>query len=72
MGQIRHDGSNLITTTVVLKINGLAGCQWLTPVILATWEAEIGKTTVEVSPGKYFLRPPHLQNNQSKMDWSCG
>jgi hypothetical protein len=23
------------------------------------------------SPGKYFQRP-HLQNNQSKVDWSCG
>jgi hypothetical protein len=22
--------------------------------------------------GKKFVRPPHLHNNQSKMDWRCG
>jgi hypothetical protein len=26
----------------------------------------------EVSSGKYFVRTPHLQNNQSKVDWRCG
>jgi hypothetical protein len=28
----------------------------------------------EVSPGKYFTRPPlpHFQNNQDKMDWRYG
>jgi hypothetical protein len=35
-------------------------------------EAEIGGLWFEASQGKYFLRPPHLQTNQSKMDWGCG
>jgi hypothetical protein len=34
------------------------------PVILVTWEAEIGKIPV------WGQRPP-FQNNQSKMDWEC-
>jgi hypothetical protein len=29
----------------------VAGGQWLTPVILATWEAEIGRISVLWSPG---------------------
>jgi hypothetical protein len=28
------------------KKEGIAGCWWITPVILATWEIEIGKTAV--------------------------
>jgi hypothetical protein len=30
-----------------------------------------GGLQFETSPGKYFTRP-HLQNNQSKVDWRCG
>jgi hypothetical protein len=36
-----------------------------TPVILATWEAEIRRIMVKASPGKQFLRP-QLQNNRAK------
>jgi hypothetical protein len=46
-------------------------CCWvlvLTPVILATWEAEI---TVQGQP-RQSSGNPHLHNNQSKMDWRCG
>jgi hypothetical protein len=43
-----------------------------TSVILATWEAEIGKTMVQGQPRKIIWETPHLQNNQSKMDWRCG
>jgi hypothetical protein len=39
-------------------------------VTLAIWEAEIRKTVLKASPGKYFVRA-YLQNNQSKMDWRC-
>jgi hypothetical protein len=33
------------------------GAGWLMPVIPATWEAEIGRITVEASPGKKLQRP---------------
>jgi hypothetical protein len=45
------------------------------PVILDIWEAEIQKLSNEASPGKQLVRPsplPHIQNNQSKMEWRCG
>jgi hypothetical protein len=35
-----------------------AGLQWLTPVILATWETGIEEIKVEASPGKEFARFP--------------
>jgi hypothetical protein len=41
---------------------------WLTPAMLATWETGIRRTMVQ---GKQFARP-HLQNNQSKLDWRRG
>jgi hypothetical protein len=41
------------------------GGQWLMLVILATQEAEIRRVVVQCQP------EPHLQNNQSKIDWRC-
>jgi hypothetical protein len=44
------------------------------PVILATWRLRLegsGRSWFKVSLGKQFARP-HLQNNQSKMDWRHG
>jgi hypothetical protein len=35
----------------------MVGLWWLTPVILAAQEAEIGGSQLEVSPGKPFVRP---------------
>jgi hypothetical protein len=40
------------------KRSMLAGYQWLTPVILATWEAGSGGLLVMASLGKQFERPP--------------
>jgi hypothetical protein len=40
-------------------------CQWLVPVILATWESEIGRIRVLGQSRQMFTRP-HLQNIQSK------
>jgi hypothetical protein len=49
-----------------LKHEQKAGCQWLMPIILGTWEAEIEKTVVQSQFRKIFVGS-HLQNNQSKM-----
>jgi hypothetical protein len=38
-----------------------AGCQWLTPVILATWEAEIRRTSVPDSPEQIEHKTPSLK-----------
>jgi hypothetical protein len=42
-------------------------CQRLTPVILATWEAEIRRLWFEARPGKRFVRP-NLENTQHKKE----
>jgi hypothetical protein len=44
---------------------------WLIPIILATWEAEIRRIEVQGPPRKYFMRP-HVQHNQSKINWRYG
>jgi hypothetical protein len=49
----------------------MAGHHWLTPVIYVLGRLRSRESWFEASLGKYFSRP-HLQNNQSKMDWSCG
>jgi hypothetical protein len=49
----------------------LAGHHWLTPIILATWEAESQRNAVQGQPGQ-IVRKSHLQNFQSKMGWRCG
>jgi hypothetical protein len=43
----------------------LAGCRWLTPVILPTQEAEIRKITAGSQPGQQFMRH-YLKNTQHK------
>jgi hypothetical protein len=48
------------------------GCQWLIPVILVTWDAKTRRIAVQGQPGQIVFETPHLQNNQSKMDWRCG
>jgi hypothetical protein len=62
---------NSLQRGLPLRVDGGAGHRWLTPVLLATWGAEIAKTAVQGQPGQ-IVHKPHLQNNQSKMDWRCG
>jgi hypothetical protein len=47
----------------------MAKYQLHTPVILATWKAEIRRITVPGQSGQTVHETPHLQNNQSKMNW---
>jgi hypothetical protein len=56
----------LIKTTTTKKKNLSPGTQWLTPVILATWEAEAGKIVVLGQPRQMFMRPP----TQWKKTWA--
>jgi hypothetical protein len=40
------------------KNKNITGRQWLTPVILATWEAEIGRTEVQDQPKQIVHKTP--------------
>jgi hypothetical protein len=46
----------------------------LTPVILATWEATIGRIVAQGQPRQivHEFHPPSPKNKQRKMDWRCG
>jgi hypothetical protein len=41
-----------------------AGCQWLMPVLLPTWEAEMERIAVRGKPRQKVCEIPQLQNNQ--------
>jgi hypothetical protein len=43
-----------------------AGCRWLTPVILATQEAEIWRITVRSQPGQILCKTPPQKNPSQK------
>jgi hypothetical protein len=46
-------------------------CWWLMLLILATWEAEMGRIMVGGLPGQ-IVRETLLPKNQSKMGWRRG
>jgi hypothetical protein len=45
-------------TPTFIKKRQLAGCWWLTPVILATWEGEIRRMEVSDQSGKKVCETP--------------
>jgi hypothetical protein len=46
--------------------------QWLTPAILATWEAEIEWISFRGQSKEIKFKRLYLQYNQRTMDWRCG
>jgi hypothetical protein len=51
---------------VINKIYHLAGHQWLTPVVLATQEAEIRRIAVPRQPGEKQFHKPLSQKKPSQ------
>jgi hypothetical protein len=48
------------------KKYSVAGCWWLTPIILTTWETEIGRIAVWDQPREIVLKISISKSNQSK------
>jgi hypothetical protein len=58
--------ASLAIKEMQIKTTLRTGCLWLTPVILATWEAEIRKITVQTQPRQKFVRPPSPKITRAK------
>jgi hypothetical protein len=54
------------------KWQKIAGHQWLKPVILTIWEAEIGRIVVQGQRGQIVPETPISKITRAKMDWRCG
>jgi hypothetical protein len=42
------------------------------PIILSTWEAEIGSIMVQGQPRQIVHETPSPKKNQNKTGWQCG
>jgi hypothetical protein len=50
-----------IYTTILSRSSSQASQRCLTPIILATWEAEIRRSAVQGQPGEKKFARPHLK-----------
>jgi hypothetical protein len=59
-------GDTVHSNRVALKISWAARCRWLTSIILATWEAEIRRSTVQGQPNQTVNETPFLKIIRAK------
>jgi hypothetical protein len=69
-GGYRVQGQSGLHSQTVSQKTKQTRHQWLVPVILATWGAEMRRIEIQGQPGQF--ERPHFQNNQNKMDWRHG
>jgi hypothetical protein len=50
----------------------LVECQWLTPILLAAWEAEIRRIMVLGQPGQEFMRTHLSISKRTRAKWTGG
>jgi hypothetical protein len=53
-----HKYNQILSENIWKNMCLQAGCQWLTPVILTTWEAEIGRIVFRGQPIQVILNTP--------------
>jgi hypothetical protein len=63
---VSHWPPDLNSVNILKMKNDVAGHQWLTPIILATQEAEIRRIVVQSQSGQIVLRDPILKNPSQK------
>jgi hypothetical protein len=52
-----------------MNLKGSDHTRWLIPIILGTWEAEIGRINDEANPGKKLMRS--CLNRQARCGGTC-
>jgi hypothetical protein len=67
ISHLRVQGSLLCSNTK----GSFARYQWLTPVILATWEAETGRIEVRKQSRQIVCKTPPPKITREKMEWRC-
>jgi uncharacterized protein (DUF305 family) len=63
--------SELVSKTAIIEMTSSVRCQWLTPVILATQEAEIRRMEVRSQPWANSSRDPIKKTHHKKglVEW---